>query len=178
MNVLEAIRRKRTVRKYTDRPIPQAEVEQILYAGRRAQSSKNMQPWHFIAIRNRDTLIALSKLGDYATHLPTAALAVAILTPDPSSHYAVMFDAGQAAAYMQLEAIELGIGSGIITLHRAEPSRQILGYPDDLYLLMVLAFGYPQDPEAAFSPAAKAGGRLPADEIIHYEHWNSNRPAE
>jgi nitroreductase len=178
MNVLEAIRRKRTVRKYTNQPIPQAEVEQILYAGRRAQSSKNMQPWHFIAIRNRDTLMALSKLGDYATHLPTAALAVAILTPDPSSHYAVMFDAGQAAAYMQLAAVELGIGSGIITLHRAEPSRQVLGYPDELHLLMVLAFGYPQDPEAAFSPTAKAGGRLPADEIIHYEHWNSNKPDE
>ena len=178
MNVLEAIRRKRTVRKYTDQPIPQDVVEQILYAGRRAQSSKNMQPWHFIAIRNRDTLTTLSKLGDYATHLPTAALAVAILTPDPSSHYAVMFDAGQAAAYMQLAAVELGIGSGIITLHRAEPSRQILGYPDDLHLLMVLAFGYPQDPEAAFSPAAKAGGRLPVDEIIHYEHWNSSRPTE
>ena len=40
---------------------------------------------------------------------------------------------------------------------------------------MVLAFGYPQDPEAAFSPAAKAGGRLPVDEIIHYEHWNSRQ---
>jgi hypothetical protein len=43
---------------------------------------------------------------------------------------------------------------------------------------MVLAFGYPQDPEAAFSPTAKAGGRLPADEIIHYEHWNSNKSDE
>ncbi|HST03440.1 MAG TPA: nitroreductase family protein [Chloroflexia bacterium] len=178
MNVLEAIRRKRTVRKYTDQPIPQDTVEQILYAGRRAQSSKNLQPWHFIAIQSRDTLTALSKLGDYATHLPTAALAIAIITPDPASQYAVMFDAGQAAAYMQLAALDLGIGSGIITLHRAEPSREILGYPSNLHLLFLLAFGYPQDPTAAFSPASRPGGRLPTSEIIHYEHWQSQSPAQ
>src|SRR5947208_266340 len=98
MDVIEAIRRKRAVRNYADKPLPQEVVEQILYAGRRAQSSKNSQPWHFIAIRKRETLVALSKMGDYASHLPNAALVVAILTPDPIASYSVMFDAGQAAA--------------------------------------------------------------------------------
>lgn len=175
MNVLEAIRRKRAVRNYTSQPLPEEAVRQILYAGRRAQSSKNRQSWHFIAIRNRDTLQALSEMGDFATHLPHAALAVVILTPDPVASYWVMFDAGQAAAYMQLAALELGVGSGIITLHRPEPSRALLGYPDDLYATMVLAFGYPADP-AALEPAAKPGGRLPLEEIAHFEHWNSQPP--
>lgn len=175
MNVLEAIRRKRAVRKYTDQPLPEEVVQQILYAGRRAQSSKNTQPWHFIAVQNRDTLQALSQMGDYATHLPSAALAVVILTPDPASGYWVMFDAGQSAAYMQLAALDLGVGSGMITLHRPEPSRDLLGYPADLYARMVVAFGYPADP-AALEPAAKPGGRRTVSEIIHFERWNSHSP--
>ncbi len=172
MNVLEAIRRKRAVRNYTRQPLPEEVVRQILYAGRRAQSSKNRQSWQFIAIRNHDTLQALSNMGDFATHLPNAALAVVILTPDPVASYWVMFDAGQAAAYMQLAALELGVGSGIITLHRSEPSRALLGYPDDLYATMVLAFGYPADP-SALEPAAKPGGRRALSETVHFEHWDS-----
>jgi nitroreductase len=48
MNVSEAIRMKRAVRQFADRPLPEEIVLAILNAGRRAQSSKNTQPWHFI----------------------------------------------------------------------------------------------------------------------------------
>src|SRR5215210_3501994 len=131
MNVIEAIRRKRAVRNYAPRPLAEEVVQQILYAGRRAQSSKNSQPWHFIAVQNRETLTELSRMGDFASYLPSAALAVAIVTPDPATRWSVMFDAGQAAAYMQLAALELGVGSCLITLHRPEPTRALLGYPDE-----------------------------------------------
>lgn len=175
MNVIDAIRRKRAVRQYKDQPLPEEVVEQILYAGRRAQSSKNSQPWHFIAIQNKETLAALATMGDFARHLPHAALAVVILTPDPVASYWVMFDAGQAAAYMQLEAVELGVGSCMTTLHRPEPSRELLGYPDDLHLRMVVAFGYPADPEAAFEPAHRTGGRKPVSEVVHFERWEPEK---
>jgi nitroreductase len=175
MNVLDAIRRKRAVRQYKDQPLPKEVVEQILYAGRRAQSSKNSQPWHFIAIQNKETLAALATMGDFTRHLPHAALAVAIVTPDPTSNYSVMFDAGQAAAYMQLEAVELGVGSCMTTLHKPEPSRELLGYPADLHLRMVVAFGYPADPAAAFEPARRVGGRKPIDEVVHFERWEPGK---
>ena len=170
MNVLEAIRRKRAVRSYAERALPDEVVEEILRAGRRSQSSKNSQPWHFVAIRERETLAALSEMGDYAKWLPEVGLAVAILTPDPKAFYWVMFDAGQAAAYMQLAAIELGVGSCIATLHRAEGSRALLGYPDDLYLTMLVGFGYPADP-AALEPASRVGGRKALGELVHWERW-------
>jgi nitroreductase len=170
MEVIEAIRRKRAVRDYAPTPLPEEVVNQILYAGRRSQSSKNSQPWRFIAVRDKDTLAALSQFGDYAKHLPSAALAVAILTPDPKAYYWVMFDAGQAAAYMQLAAVELGVGSCMVTLHRPEGSRELLGYPDDLYLTMLVAFGYPADPKA-LEPATRPGGRQPFDELVHFERY-------
>ncbi len=170
MNVLEAIRSKRAVRQYTDQPLTEEAVDTILRAGRRAQSSKNTQPWTFIAIRDRETLVKLSQMGDFAAYLPTAAMAVAILTPDPLQRWSVMFDAGQAAAYMQLAAVEAGVGSCLVTLHRPEPSQALLGFPEDLHLNVLIAFGYPADPNALI-PAAKAGGRREPDDVTHFERW-------
>ena len=105
MSVSEAIRLKRAVRKFTTNPLPKETIHAILNAGRRAQSAKNTQHWHFIAITDRATLKALSEYGDWAGHLAGAALAVAIITPHPDTRFSVMFDAGQAAAYMQLMKI-------------------------------------------------------------------------
>jgi nitroreductase len=172
MEVMEAIRRKRAVRNYRPDPLPQEVVERILYAGRRAQSSKNSQPWHFIVIQDHQTLMELSKMGDFTGPLTRATLGVAILTPDPATRWSVMFDAGQAAAYMQLAALDMGVGSCMVTLHRPEPARALLGFPDDLQLHAMIAFGYPADP-AVLEPASRPGGRRPIQEIAHFERWNS-----
>jgi len=101
----------------------------ILNAGRRSQSSKNEQAWQFIAIRDKDILKALSECGSWAGHLAGAALGVAILTPDPTAKFQTMFDAGQAAAFMQLAAWELGVGSVPASIYEAEKAREILGFP-------------------------------------------------
>src|SRR5258708_25261729 len=111
MNVSDAIRTKRAVRKFQVKPISDELLHTILNAGRRSQSSKNEQSWRFIAIRDKSILKALSHCGQFAGHIAGAALAVAILTPDPEVKFQTMFDAGQAAAFMQLAAWEFGIGS-------------------------------------------------------------------
>src|SRR5690349_23356788 len=111
MQVSEAIRTKRAIRKFQDKPLPEDVIHAILNAGRRSQSSKNEQAWQFIVIRDRSILEALSKLGTYAGHLAGAPVGIAILTPDPTAKFQTMFDAGQAAAFMQLAAWELGVGS-------------------------------------------------------------------
>jgi nitroreductase len=126
MNVSDAIKYKRAVRQFQDKPLPRDVILAILNAGRRAQSSKNTQPWHFIAIQDKGTLKALSGLGTYAGHLAGAALGVAVITTSPEQRFSIMFDAGQAAAYMQLTAWELGIGSCLATIY--EPER-ISGRP-------------------------------------------------
>ena len=53
MNVSDAIRLKRAVRKFQDKPLPDDVIHAILNAGRRSQSSKNTQAWQFIAIRDK-----------------------------------------------------------------------------------------------------------------------------
>ncbi len=83
MNVSEAIHLKRAVREFKVEPLADEVVEAILNAGRRAQSSKNSQPWHFIAIRDRERLKALSECGNWAGHLSGAALGVALAQSGP-----------------------------------------------------------------------------------------------
>lgn len=170
MSVAEAIRTKRAVRQFQDKPLPDDAVQAILDAGRRSQSSKNTQPWHFIAIRDKAILQALSKTGAYAGHLAGAALGVAILTPPPEERLSIMFDAGQAAAYMQLAAWELGIGSCIASIYEPEQARALLGFPAELHLQIALSFGYPLSPTDLSQPPKK-GGRRPLAEVVHWDRW-------
>jgi nitroreductase len=170
MYVSEAIRTKRAVRQFLDKPLPDDATRAILNAGRRSQSSKNSQAWQFIAIREKSILKALSACGTWAGHLAGAALAVAILTPDPAEKFQVMFDAGQAAAFMQLAAWELGIGSCPASLYEAEKAREILGFPAEWHLRIALSFGYPAE-EAKLTAAPKKGGRLALEEVVHWEKW-------
>jgi nitroreductase len=170
VNVSKAIQLKRAVRSFKDEPLPEEAIHAILQAGRRAQSAKNMQAWHFIAIQDRGTLKALSGMGTWAGHLAGAALGVAILTPPPETRFSIMFDAGQAAAYMQLAAWELGIGSCPATIYEPESARQLLGFPKELEIHIALSFGYPAEADALSRPPKK-GGRKPSSESNHWEKW-------
>lgn len=170
MKVTDAIRLKRAVRKFRDEPLPQDAILAILNAGRRAQSSKNSQPWRFIAITDKAILKQLSACGEWAGHLAGAALGVAIVTPDPASRFQILFDAGQAAAYMQLAAWELGIGSCMATIYQPEQARLVLGFPPEWHLRFAISFGYPLD-QALLAQPPKKGGREPLDEIVHWEKW-------
>ena len=176
MDIAQAIRLKRAVRSYAARPLPEEAIQAILLAGRRAQSAKNTQPWHFIAIQERTSLEALSRTGTFAGHLAGAPLAVAILTPDPAQRWSILFDAGQAAAYMQLAAWELGIGSCLATIYEPEQARSILGFPDDYHLHVAISFGFPAEPAVLTAPP-RPGGRRPVVAVVHHERW-SERPAD
>jgi nitroreductase len=170
MNVSEAIRLKRAVRQFNSQPLPEEAIYAILNAGRRAQSSKNTQPWHFIAVTDKTILKQLSECGTWAGHLAGAALGVAIVHPDPGEKFQPLFDIGQAAAYMQLAAWELGIGSCIASIYEPDRARQVLGFPDELTLRFALSFGYPLEHVELTRPPKK-GGRRDLEEIVHRETW-------
>jgi len=165
MTVSELIRTKRAVRQFADEPLSEEAIRSILNAGRRAQSSKNTQPWHFIAIRDRATLRQLAECGAYAGHLAGAPFAVGLVSSTADS-----FDLGQAAAYMQLAAWELGIGSCIASMWEPEKVKAILGVPQDRHFDVAISFGYPLSSRVQ-SHAPKPNGRKPFDEVVFWERW-------
>ena len=170
MDVSEAIRTKRAIRKFQDQPLSEEIVKIILNAGRRSQSSKNTQAWQFIAITDKKILSELSKCGEWAGHIAGAALCVAILTPDPEGKFQIMFDAGQAAAFMQLAAWELGVGSVPASLYEFEKTREILKFPSEWHVRIALSFGYPLEADKLSAPPKK-GGRVSLNEIVHWDKW-------
>ena len=171
MNVLEAIRAKRAVRQFAPTSLPEDAVRAILNAGRRAQSSKNTQPWQFVAVTDKDVLAQLSHTGDFAGHLAGAALGVVLVAPDePERHDWLLFDLGQAASYMQLAGWALGIGSAIATIYHPDQAQTILGVPAGWRCDVALSFGYPADPGILAAPP-RPGGRKPLDEMVHRDRW-------
>ncbi len=168
-----AISTKRAVRTFAATPLEPDHLDRILRAGRRSGSSKNLQRWDFIVCRNRDHLKELGAVGPWAGHLAGAAVGIALVTPDPATDEAplsVMWDLGQAAAYMMLAAWELGIGSVPATVYEHDLARRLLGYPETHHCEFILSFGYPADPAELTRPN-RPGARRPLAEIVHEERW-------
>jgi nitroreductase len=160
MDVLEAIRTKRSVLQFKDQPLPEDVIYVILDAGRHAQSSKNDQPWTFMVIRDRERLKALSECGAYAGHIAGAAFAVVIV--DESDW---PFDIGQAAAYLQLAAWNLGVASCLAYFQYADKAKALLGIPKEKTVEIGLSFGY-----AAQEPGRpNTAGRKKLDEVVKWD---------
>ena len=170
MTVQDVIRAKRAIRQFEDRPLPDEVARAILNAGRLSQSSKNTQAWQFVAVRDRAKLEALAQCGTWAGHLAGAAMGVAILTPDPAEKFQTLFDAGQAAAYMQLAAWELGVGSCLASIYEPERARELLGFPAEWHLRIALSFGYPA-PEAIAPRPPRPEGRKSFEDVVHWDGW-------
>lgn len=163
MNVSDAIRSKRAVRLFREEPVPEELLFAILDAGRRSQSSKNTQPWQFVVVRERAALTALAETGTYAGHLAGAAFGVVLVGDGEQT----AFDLGQAAAYMQLAAWELGVGSCIASIYEPEKVKTLLGIPTDKYVRIALSFGFPSPDHKP----AQMGGRKPLEDVVRWEQW-------
>jgi nitroreductase len=177
MDTLDAIRTVRVIRKFSQTSLTEDETHTIVNAARRAGSSKNLQRWEFIVVRDRATLGRLSKVGPYAGHLAGASVAIAMLVPRPADgswvpDESVMWDLGRAAQNMVLAAWNAGIGSAPATVYDEPLCRTILDYPEDRYCGYVWSFGRPQSPSDLTRPP-KAGGRRDLDEMLHLERWET-----
>lgn len=162
METLEAIRTKRSIRRFTDVPVPEETIRQILNAGRHAQSSKNVQPWTFILIQDKEHLKAVSECGNYAGHIAGAAFAILLV-----DHNEWSFDIGQAAAYLQLAAWDLGVSSCIAYFGFQDRLKELLGIPAEASVEIGISFGYSAEEPRKRNKA----GRKPLDEIVRKEQW-------
>ncbi len=163
MDAYKAIVSKRDTRSYEGRPIPDAVLTRILTAGRMAGSSKNTQPCRFVVLRDAARKRELAACGQFATHVPSAAVAIAVvLVPGGSP-----FDAGRAAQNMMVAAWNEGVTSCPVSMHDTDCAVRTLGLPEGHRVAIVLAMGYPEGGRVE----ARGQQRLPLDELVHNEHW-------
>jgi nitroreductase len=169
MQTWDAITARRNVRAFAGRPIPPADLDRILEAGRRSPSSQNWQPWDFVLVTEPAQLRELSQVFQGAYHVAQAAAAIAIVGPVADNPYhRAQFDLGQAAMSMELAAADLGIGSSHAGVADIALARRVLGLPEDRGWVILLSLGYPAD--RPLSPVRNPQ-RRPFDEVVHRGYW-------
>ncbi len=163
MDAYRAIVTKRDTRNFSPTPIPGDVLRRILQAGRMAGSSKNTQPVRLVVIRGEERLAAIAACGQFASHVPSAAVAIAVvLAPGGGA-----FDAGRAAQNMMVAAWAEGITSCPTSMHDAECARTAIGAPDGHTVAILLAMGYPAEGTSLHAGRA----RLPLDDYVHWDRW-------
>ena len=161
MDALEAIRKRRSVRKYTGEPIPREDLEKIVDAGRLAATGSNKQPWDFIVITNRETI---NKLKVAARWMDKAAAIIAVVM-DPSSRWWVE-DGSAAVENMLITSTALGYGSCWLegyTLPHEKEFKALLGVPEEKRLLTLVPIGVPAE-----WPSKE---KKPLNAVLHWEKW-------
>ena len=146
MDVKEAIRTVLAVREFQARPVSDSVIHQILESGRLTASSMNAQPWHFVVVRNRNTLIELGSLVRSGVYVAEAAFAT-VVSVDKTSPYGIS-DASRAIQSMVLTAWEEGLGSNWTGWVGMTKIASLLGIPETLDVLAVVPFGYPSQDRA------------------------------
>jgi nitroreductase len=161
MEALEAIRKRRSVRRYTGAPIPKEDLETIVDAGRLAATGSNKQPWDFIVVTERGMIDQLK----VASQWMDKAGAIIAVVMDPSSRW-WLEDGSAAVENMLLAATALGYGSCWLegyTLPREEEFKALLGIPKAKRLLTLVPIGVPAEwPTKAKKPLA---------EVLHWEKY-------
>ena len=160
---------RRSIRKYTDEPVDDATVERLLRAGMAAPSAGNQQPWRFIVIRDRATLIGITEWHPYAKMLPSAPVAVLVLGDPGEAKWQGMWpqDCAACVENMLIEAELLGLGAVWLGVHplpeREAALREQLGIPEQVVPFAIVPVGRPLERK-------KPSDRY--DEArVHHERW-------
>jgi nitroreductase len=161
MDVFDAVRTVLAVRQYDDRPVPEDVIHRVVEAGRLSGSSINLQPWHFVVVRERDTL---RRLGEAVRTAPyTAGASFAIVVAIERTKYAVS-DASRAIQCMILTAWDAGVGSNWGGWLGMEEVKEVVGIPEEMDVLAVLPFGYPANPVGQGKKKRKPLGEVASSE--------------
>jgi nitroreductase len=166
MDTLEAIRKRRSIRRYEDAAIPKADLETIVDAGRLAATGSNRQPWEFVVVTKQATIEQFKTAGDWITK----AAAVIVVVMDPASRWWIE-DGAAAIENMLLASTALGYGACWVegdALPREAQFKTLLGVPDDKRVMALIPVGVPAE--------APTKEKKPLTLVLHWEKYRSIRP--
>ncbi len=171
METWDVIRARRNVREFSDQPISPEDLDHVLEAGRLTPSSRNWQPWDFVAVTDPVQLAQLAGVWKGAWHVAGARAAVAIVAPTIDTDRdrdTLHFDLGQVVMMLMLAAADLGIGTSHAHVDDKDLASRLLGLPPDRFVAHLVSFGYPAD--GPLRPRRKVN-RRPFDELVHRGTW-------
>ena len=180
--MIEAIALRRSIRSYTDGPVSEAALDQILEAARLAPSGNNTQPWHYIVIRSDEQRAAVARVSHDQKWMNSAPLFIACVgdigcriadydgppLDEQTSTWELkqlIRDMGISIEHLVLEAENQGFGTCWVAWFTQEEIRPVLGVPDSAFVVAVVTIGVPaKRPEAPHK-------RRAIEDIVHRERW-------
>lgn len=170
MDVLDAIRTRKSVRKYLNKTVEKEKLITILEAGRLAPSASNRQEWRFVIVRDRETKRKLAEVANRQTFIGEAPVVI-VACAQIDGHVmkcgqlCYPIDVAIALDHITLAAVELGLGTCWIGAFDENEVKEILGIPPEIRVIGIMPLGYPSNSSVVNKK------RLPLNEIVKYEHW-------
>ena len=169
MDVMTAIRERRSIRAYQERDVEKDKLERILEAGRLAPSARNFQEWKFVVVRDPELRRALAEAADAQRFVGEAP--VVIVACATETHYTMpcglpsyQIDVAIALTHMTLQATAEGLGACWIGAFKTDEVKRLLGIPEEVGVVELLPLGYPMH-----HPPPKS--RKALSEIVSYNRW-------
>lgn len=176
MEVMEAIRARRSIRRYKPDPIPEEKLELLLEAARLCPSAGNRQPWRFILVRDAELKrkLAIERVRERLSPMRQMETARVVIVgcglPAESipvgSFDGYVVDVIIALQSIVLAATSLGLGTCWIGAFHEDRVREALGIPEDVRVIALVAIGVPAE-----SPTAKPRKEL--REIAYGERYGA-----
>jgi nitroreductase len=169
MEAIDAIRTRRSVRRYTDQPVPDILVADLLRAASAAPSAGNQQPWEFVVVRDRAVLEVVASANPYGGMAREAQLAIVVCGNLEREHRPGFWvqDCAAATQNLLLAAHAAGVGAVWCGTYpreeRMQPIAAVLGLPEHVLPFSVIPLGYPAEQPA---PADRYDQRR-----VHVDRW-------
>lgn len=169
MDVFEAIKERRSVRVYDDKPVEKEKLDKIFEAARLAPSAANYQEWRFVVVTEKSKRKALMTAANNQSFVAEAPVVIACCAETDGhkmrcGEQCYPIDVAIAIDHITLAAVALGLGTCWIGSFYPDKVREILNIPKTIKVVELLTLGYPAD-----SPRPK--NRKTIEEIVFFEEW-------
>ena len=165
-SIIETIRTRRSVRRYTPGPLSREMLETIVDCARLAPTSNNRQSWEFVVVTEPETLARLAELAVYGKFIGQAGACV-VVCGDASANRSIYLDGAAATENMLLAIHAMGLASCWVQGFEkdyAAPVKELLGIPQEMVLISLV-------PVAHAAAAARTPRKRPLDDVLHWERY-------
>ena len=165
MDTLEAIQNRKSTRVYSLKDVPKELIEKIVDAGRMAATARNIQPWEFVVIRDKEKLKKMASWAENGRFIEQAPVCIAVFCKE-TKYY--LEDGSAATENMLLAATALGVQSCWVAGDKKDYAADVAGLlkaSNDLKLVSLIPLGY----------EPKSGKRAPKRSLNEVLHWETLR---
>ncbi len=169
MELLEVISTRRSVRRFTDKPVTEEMIKTIISAAMLAPSAGNQQSWHFIVVTERMKLDKVAEFHPYAKMIRNVNVAIVVCGAPEGLKWGEFWvqDCSAALQNLLLAARDLGLGTvwtGVYPVEdRMVKTRELFSIPKEVYPLAIVPVGWPAE---EFKPAQRY-----RPELVHRNTW-------